>query len=431
VVGGGIAGLSAATALADHGCPVEVVEREESPGGNLTWLPRSLEGREPGELLKSILAEVEKHPQIQVHTSSRVVESSGRVGRFRTVILNEEGVRRTVEHGVTILATGGREADPEGFGRGETEKVLTQREFERALAEGNLNPAGLGCVVMIQCAGTRTPSRNYCSRVCCPMAIRQALLLRERNPGLSVWVLYRDMMTPGFMEAGYARAREAGVRFIQYAPGRGPAVEAGSEGPAVTVWEPVLRREVRIPADLVILAGGVAPDLPGELAAAFGAGLDQDGFFQEADSKWRPVDSVREGVFACGLALSPCNVAGALASAGAAAERALRILSREVLPVDLRVARVRHAFCSRCEQCLDACPYEARYVDPEKEQVVVDEAACQGCGSCAAVCPNSATVLEGLDDRRMLESIDAAVEAGWIRSEPSGGAAQKRIGDMS
>ncbi|MCF8061024.1 MAG: FAD-dependent oxidoreductase, partial [Deltaproteobacteria bacterium] len=409
VVGGGIAGLYAALAIADHGYPVVVVEREEAPGGNLTWLPRTLEGREPAELLEGILADVEKHPQVQVHTSSEVVESTGRAGRFRTVLRNAEGVRRTVDHGVTILATGGREAEPDGFGRGEHGKVLTQRELEKALAGGDLDPAGLESVVMIQCAGTRTGSRNYCSRVCCPTSVRQALLLKERNPDVGVWVFYRDMMTPGFLEADYARAREAGVHFIQYTPERRPVVEAGAEKPGVIAWEPVLGRNVRIGADLVVLAGGVTPDLPAELARAFGARLDEDGFFQEADSKWRPVDGVREGVFACGLALSPRTVAESLASAGAAAERSLRILTRETLPVDLRVARVRQALCSRCEQCLDACPYEARYVDPEKGLVVVDAAVCQGCGSCAAVCPNSASVLEGLDDRRMLESIDAAL----------------------
>jgi heterodisulfide reductase subunit A len=430
VVGGGIAGLYAALAIADHGYPVEVVEREASPGGNLTWLPRTLEGREPDKLLEGILADVEKHPQVQVHTSSEVVASSGRAGRFRTVIQNAEGVRRTVEHGATVLATGGREAEPEGFARGEAEEVLTQRELEQALAGGGLDPAGLESVVMIQCAGTRSGSRNYCSRVCCPTAVRQALLLRERNPELSVWVLYRDMMTPGFLEADYARAREAGVHFIRYDPERRPVVEAGEGRAAVTVWEPVLEREVRIPADLVVLAGGVAPELPAELAAAFGAGLDEDGFFLEADGKWRPVDAVREGVFACGLALAPRTVAESVASAGAAAERALRILTRETLPVALRVARVRQALCSRCEQCLDACPYEARFVDPEKGLVVVDQAACQGCGSCAAVCPNSATVLEGLDDRRILESIDAALEAGWGKPEPFGSAAERRTTDI-
>ncbi len=414
IVGGGIAGLYAALALADHGYSAEVVEREEAPGGNLTWLPRTLEGRTPSELLEDVLAKVNKHPQIQVHTSSEVVASKGRVGRFKTVIQNAEGTRRTVEHGVVILATGGGEAEPDGFGWGESGQVMTQKDLEQALSAGDLDPAGLESVVMIQCAGSRIASRNYCSRVCCPTSIRQALLFKEKNPSVSVWILYRDMMTPGFLEAEYTRAREAGIHFIQYTPERKPVVDTEGDGVVVTAREPVLERDIRIRADLVVLAGGVQPRLPAKLARAFGARLDEDGFFQEAESKWRPVDGLREGVFACGMALSPRTVDESLASAGAAAERALRILSREKLIAGLRVARVRHALCSRCEQCVEACPYEARYVDSEKDLVVVDVAACQGCGSCATVCPNSATVLEGLDDRQMLESIDAALEGGWV-----------------
>lgn len=412
VVGGGIAGLHAALALADHGFPVEVVEREETLGGNLSWLSRTLEGNEPAELLEEVLARVEKHQMIHVHTSSEVLEATGRVGRFRTVIRLADKSRRTVEHAVVILATGGGEANPQGYGYGESDRVLSQKELEMSMVRGELDFATIGSVVMIQCAGTRTGARNYCSRICCPTAIRQALLLKERNPEISVWVLYRDMMTPGFVEADYTRAREAGVRFIQYTPERRPEVEAAPNGAMVTVLEPVLERDVRIRADLVILAGGVAPQPPVEPAGAFGARLDEHGFFEEADSKWRPVDGMREGVFACGLALSPLTVAESVASAGAAAERALRILEREKLPGAFVVARVRHALCSRCLQCLEACSFDARYLDPEKGVVVVDEAVCQGCGNCAAVCPNSATVLEGLDDRRMLDSIDAALEAG-------------------
>ncbi len=414
VVGGGIAGLHAALALADHGFPVEVVERAEVLGGNLSWLPRTLEGDEPAGFLEEVLAKVEKHSLIHVHTSSEIVEATGRVGRFRTAIRLADNTQRTVDHAVVILATGGGEANPEGYGYGESDRILSQKELEMSLARGDLDPSSLESVVMIQCAGTRIGARNYCSRICCPTAIRQALFLKEKNPEVSVWVLYRDMMTPGFVEAGYTRARQAGVHFIRYTPERRPDVQMGPDRVVVTTLEPVLDRNVRISADLVVLAGGVAPQLSVEPAGAFGVRLDEYGFFEEADGKWRPVDGLREGVFACGIALSPRTVAESVVSAGAAAERALRILARETLIASSPVARVRHALCSRCEQCLEACPFDARYLDPEKGLVVVDEAACQGCGNCAAVCPNGATVLEGLDDRRMLDSIDAALEAGLV-----------------
>jgi heterodisulfide reductase subunit A len=302
---------------------------------------------------------------------------------------------------------------PEAFSYGMGPAVCTQKELEEALEKGTVDPRSMGSVVMIQCAGTREEPHNYCSRVCCPTAVKQALFLKEANPEIEIRILARDIMTPGFMEAATNRAREAGVSFIHYDVERKPSVEPGEKGATVSGWEPVLKREFQIEADLVVLAGGVEPALPGELAAAFGAERDRDGFFKEADSKWRPVDSIKEGVFACGLALSPRNITDSIASAQAASERALRILSRERIPVDRLCARVRHALCSLCEQCLEACPYGARFLDSEEKKIQVNPVMCQGCGACAAVCPNSASVLDGLDDSFMLESIDEALDAVW------------------
>jgi heterodisulfide reductase subunit A len=146
------------------------------------------------------------------------------------------------------------------------------------------------------------------------------------------------------------------------------------------------------------------------LAEAYGVRLDADGFFQEADSKWRPVDSLKEGVFACGLALSPRSIPESIATAEAAAQRALRILGRERLATGKVVAGVRHSLCSLCEQCIDACPYGARTLGADLDQVLVNPAMCQGCGTCAAVCPNNASFLQGYPARQMLAMIDAAVE---------------------
>ena len=159
----------------------------------------------------------------------------------------------------------------------------------------------------------------------------------------------------------------------------------------------------------MVLATGVVPNLPEDLAEAFGAEVDQDGFFQEAESKWRPVDSLKEGVFACGLAHSPRSIAESIATADAAAQRALRILSRESLPAGKVVARVRHSLCSLCERCIDACEYEARTLDLDLEKVLVNPVMCQGCGSCAAICPNGASVVEGFHKQQMLDIIDAAL----------------------
>ena len=159
----------------------------------------------------------------------------------------------------------------------------------------------------------------------------------------------------------------------------------------------------------MVLATGLVSNLTEDLAQNFGASLDQDGFFQEAESKWRPVDALKEGVFACGLTHSPRNIAETIATAEAAAERALRIICHEHLPAGKILAQVHHSLCSLCERCIDVCPYGARSIDYENEKVQINPLMCQGCGACAAACPNSASILEGFLEQQMFEMIDAAV----------------------
>jgi heterodisulfide reductase subunit A len=239
--------------------------------------------------------------------------------------------------------------------------------------------------------------------------LKHALDLKEKNPEIAVYILYRDMMAYGFTEAYYTRARKAGVIFIQYEVDKRPRVQSDKESLEVAVFEPILGRPLQIQADLVVLATGVVPILPQDLSQNYGVSLDQDGFFQEAESKWRPVDSLKEGVFACGLAHSPRNIAESIATAEAAAERALRILARDRLQSGKVVATVHHSLCSLCERCIDACPYGARSLDFDRENILVNPVMCQGCGSCAAICPNSASVLQGFQEQQMLAVIDAAI----------------------
>jgi len=409
VVGGGIAGMTAALAIADHGFEVDLVEQNDQLGGNLNWLERTLDGHHPQELLKETSISVTKHPRIQVHTQSRVVHCTGEVGNFHTTLAEAQNAGQSLEHAVTILATGGTEAPTSAYGYGTSPAIMTQKELEEQLSDHRIDPGQLESVVMIQCVDSREEPRNYCSRICCTSALKHALHLKEMNPELQIYILYRDMMAYGFHEAFFTRARRANVIFIPYQVTAKPQVEADQNNVTVSVSDPVIKRQLQIKADLLVLATGVIPHLPPGLAETYGATVDPDGFFQEADSKWRPVDSIKEGIFACGLAHSPRNIAESIATAEAAAERALRILARERLPAGKVVASVHHSLCSLCEQCIAACPYGARSIDVDREQVLINPAMCQGCGSCAAVCPNGASVLEGFLEQQMLAMIDAAM----------------------
>jgi heterodisulfide reductase subunit A len=324
-------------------------------------------------------------------------------------IETDDGDVVTVEHGVTILATGGGEAVPESYGYGDSGRIMTQKELETKLAEAEIDASSLETVVMIQCVDCREEPRNYCSRVCCAGTLKHARRLKELNPNLAVYVLYRDMMSYGFTETYFTQARREGVIFIQYNEDDKPAVEIADNCISITAHEPILGQKVTIQADLLVLASGITPDLPAALADMYGATVDGDGFFSEADAKWRPVDALKEGVFACGLALAPGNIPESIASAKAAAGRALRILNHKTLPSGRTTAKVRAALCSACGQCVEICPYGARHLDEEAGTAVVNPVMCQGCGACATICPNGAAIVEGFTLGSMMAVIDAVV----------------------
>ena len=409
VVGGGIAGMTAALALADHGYPVTLVEMTEALGGLLRSLHNTIEGQSPQALLEETISRVEKHPKIQVYKKARLLDTQGRVGRFSSVVEMEDGHGETVEHGVTILATGGKEAKTDLYGYAQSPAVLTQHELEKGLNDGTLDPSSLTAVAMIQCVGSREEPRNYCSRICCTSALKNALYLKEQNPDIEVYIFYRDLMAYGFLETYYTQARKAGVIFIRYDVDAKPEVNVENGRPLISATDPILGREFTLRPDLLVLSTGILPNEVKNLAERLGLELNRDGFFQEAESKWRPVDCIKEGLFLCGIAHSPRSMTESIATAEAAAQRALRILSNERLAAGTISAEVRHSLCALCERCIAACPYGARWYDEEEEKIFVDELMCQGCGSCAAVCPNSASVLRGFRDEQVFRIIDAAL----------------------
>ena len=401
--------MSAALAIADHGFHVDLVEKSQELGGNLRELYRTIEGADPQDLLQKTLSRIEKHPQIEVHKGAAVKASRGHAGHFFTVIAKSDGNLSTLEHGITILATGGKEATTESYAYGKSEAVMTQHELEKKLHDGSLDPAKMTSVAMIQCVDSREEPRNYCSRLCCTSALKNALHLKEKNPELEVYILYRDMMSYGFLETYFTQARRKGVMFIPYEVNSKPKVEVESGRPILIVRDPILGRDIAVKPDVLALSTGIIPNEGPSLGRLFGVETNQDGFFLEAESKWRPVDFIKEGIFMAGLAHSPRSITESVATAQAAAQRALRILSSERLASGSLVADVHQSLCSVCERCVSACPYGARQVDEEEHRIEVDEIMCQGCGACAATCPNGAAVLKGSGDRQFLDVIDAAL----------------------
>jgi len=287
---------------------------------------------------------------------------------------------------------------------------MTQHELEEKLSKGVVDPARLRTVVMIQCVDSRVEGREYCSRICCASALKNALYLKERNPEIDIYLFYRDIMAYGFLEAYYTRARRAGGIFVQYDLMEKPRVSLENGRVSLAARDPVLNREIAVQPDLLVLSTGIVPSGQGKTAEVFGVEVDEDGFFQEAESKWRPVDFIKDGIFMCGIAHSPRSIAESIASAEAAAQRALTFLSKERVAGGSIVAEVRHSLCSLCERCIAVCPYGARRLDDDEDKIVVNELVCQGCGSCAAICPNSASVLRGHRDQQLFAVIEAALD---------------------
>jgi heterodisulfide reductase subunit A-like polyferredoxin len=437
VIGGGVAGMTAALNLADQGYEVVLVEREQRLGGLASTLTATGDGIDPRPLLSSMVTRVTDHPRIETLTSHVVLKSSGFVGNFRTVVASQsEPTQRLIEHGVTVVATGAQEYRGTAFGLGSDRRILTQLDLEEMLggaeAVGGKSPEPFDqpfqSVVMLQCVGpwdeTNSNAGFYCSRICCSVAAKNALRLKTLFPHTSVYVVYsRDIRTYGFLEKLYTEARQAGVVFVRCREGSRPRIDVG-KGLSVCVEDDILQQDLTLPADLLVLTEALVPAQGShDLADQLKFSCTLDGFFLEAHVKLQPVEFPSEGIYLAGSAHYPKLIDEVIAQAGAAAARASTILSREALEVGGIVAVADPAKCTGCLTCVRVCPFKAAYINPSLPGVggitgaaEISAAACRGCGLCAAECPAKAIQLQHFTDDQVLakqsslfESIDFAL----------------------
>ncbi len=415
VVGGGIAGMTAALSLAEQGFEVHLVEKEGELGGNLRKLQFTLSGDDPQELLRDTIEHVEASKKIHVHLNACVKEFSGYMGNYKTTLAgtNSQSEEKVIEHGAVIIATGAVERQTNEYMYGKSNRVITQKEFEAKLPDQaeSAKVASAQTIAMIQCVGSREQDMMYCSRVCCAQAIKNALKIKQLNSKTNVIIFYRDIRTYGFREEYYQKARQEGIIFVRYEPQNKPKVTSGQtpEDPLrIEADDPVLGQKLSLSADLVVLSAGMARGADNEqLAKMFKVPLDQDGFFLEAHIKLRPVDFATDGIYLCGLGHSPKFVSEAISQARAAAGRAATLLSQETVQAKGRTAEVKERLCAGCGLCVGVCPYDAREIDPEKKVASIIEVLCQGCGACAAICPNAATKQVGFAKEEVLAAIDS------------------------
>ncbi len=422
VVGGGVAGMTAALSLAEQGFKTYLLETKDRLGGHTLKMKKTWKGEDVQAFVQDMAAKVEKHPNIEVLMNAVIAKSMGFVGNFVTTV-KQNGASRELEHGVTILATGAHSLKPDEYLFGKSERVTRWHELEDLFSREPERLASAKSIAFIQCVGSREPERPYCSKICCTASVQQAVEFKTLNPDLDVYILYRDMRTFGQREELYRKARELGVLFIRYSLDEKPVVEQitvnGSEKLAITVRDHVLGRPIRITVDYLNLATAIITKEQEELAKFFKVPLNQDRFYLEAHMKLRPVDFATEGLFVCGLAHYPKPIEETIAQAQAAAARAGSILARQSVEVEPIVSVVDQEGCIGCGLCEASCPFGAiRLVEITGKGYRAENisASCKGCGICAAACPKMT-----IDMRHFREGqIMAAIHAAGRRTRQSG-----------
>jgi heterodisulfide reductase subunit A len=415
VLGGGVAGMNCALSIANQGHQVHLVEKSSELGGVARKIHFTSYGLDMQEYLRDLIAKVYKHPLIHVYHDATITEATGYVGNFVTSVRSDKGLTQ-IKHGAAVIAIGADLYKPSEYLYGQDERVLTQLELEERIAQQDEKITNASSLVMIQCVGCRNEERNYCSRICCSVSVKHALKLKEINPEMDIYILFRDMRTYGYNEDYYREASNKDVKFIRYEPDDKPEVEPGESEDGrpvlkVTVTDFVLGKKLVLDADVISLAAAVVPSAStNDVAGLFKVTLNPDGFFKEAHVKLRPVDFATDGVYVCGAAHYPKFLPETVNQSFGAAGRALTLLSRDVVVASGAVCDVDESKCVSCGACITACTYGAIdfYETAMGRKARVNPVLCKGDGVCNAKCPTNAIQLKHFTDEEIISEIDVA-----------------------
>ncbi|MGC8657685.1 MAG: CoB--CoM heterodisulfide reductase iron-sulfur subunit A family protein [Desulfomonilaceae bacterium] len=404
VIGGGVAGMSAALALANMGYEVDLVEKKDKLGGLLNELNMILPSYEPpSNLVDNLVSRLKANPKVTVHTESLVTKTEGYVGNYVATI-KEKDSESKVKCGVVIVAIGAQALKPEGMYNYDGAKVITHLDLEARLKNGPLEAKNIG---IIQCVGSRCKERTYCSRICCMTAVKNAILIKETSPQTKITVFYRDMQMYGVEnEELFRKSKKLGVRFVTYDPSRPPTFD----GQAVSVYHLRMGRDMVTPVDLLVLSTPlVAQDDAPEISTMLKVPVNENGFFLEGHVKLKPLDFATDGVYLCGNARFPSTIREAISQGLGAASRAAGVLSKEALFTSGIVADINPDTCCGCLGCLQVCPYGAINFIENRGVCQVNKVLCKGCGGCAATCPSGSARLDGFSNQQIYAQIEQAM----------------------
>jgi heterodisulfide reductase subunit A len=410
VVGGGLAGMTSALNLADQGYEVHLVERGDRLGGQAGKLYRTWRDEDIQPYIEGLIKRTKEHPSVHGYLKSTVNAVSGFVGNFRSTVIDGEGNEQEVEHGATILATGGEAYQPAEYLYNKDPNVYLALELDQDMFDDPDKFRDVNTAVFIQCVGSREAARPYCSKVCCTHSIHSALTLKGLNPDMDVYILYRDIRTYGGREDIYREARSVGIAFVRYTVEEKPHVERKNGRLRVKVKDQVLQCDVELEADILTLASAIIPSGGNEaLSKLYKVSTNQEGFLLEAHVKLRPVDFATDGVFMAGLAHYPKPIEETIAQAQAAGARAGALLSQDSLVTAGVIAQVNEEACRGCSLCVALCPFEALEIVETRNgrKVHVIDVACKGCGVCAATCYRHAININAFTDEQMESQVKA------------------------
>jgi heterodisulfide reductase subunit A len=409
IVGAGPAGLSAACTLARLGFKVHLLERGSNPGGMLNLISHVYPSDEKAqEKIRLFVDEVEKNPLIHFYPKVKIHSITGFTGDFKVQVSSSAGDER-LRVGAVILASGARVWLPHGLYRyGKMKNVITQMELERQFIKG---PREIKTAVFIQCVGARNSERPYCATMCCPSSLKNAVRIKEENPDARVFILHRDIMTPGsVLEAYYRNALAKGVQFIRFEETNPPEMLGNEHVEGVEVFDSISGMKRKFDCDLVVLSTPLIPNDDNiKLAGMLGLQIDRYGFFSET-YPLHPLETRMDGVFICGSARWPVSSDNAIMQGQGAAVKAASLLGMETISA-LSLSRVPgdkfgHASvnaekCTGCGNCVAVCPFAACRLQKMGRKSIsrVNKLRCKACGNCVSVCPNGTVQLPEHDYR--------------------------------
>jgi len=407
IIGGGLAGMMGALSLADQGYHTYLIEKSDVLGGQARNIHQTWRGEDVQQHLNRIVDEIGSNPKIEVYLNTELKQVEGSVGNFKSTI-QTHGTDKLLEHGIAIIATGASELKPDQHLYGQDPRVLTSLELDRKLIDRDGSLKSIRSAAFIQCVGSRNEERPYCSKVCCTHSVMNAIKLKEMNPEMNVFIIYRDMRTYALREDLYREAGAKGIHFIRYDDQKELRVTRDGKDLQVHFTSHVLNREIEIRPELLVLATAIVPPQVNPVANLFKVPVNGDGFFVEAHVKLRPIDFATDGVFVCGLAHAPKPIDESIAHGLGASARAATVLSQEVLRVGGVVAVVEGERCAACLTCVRVCPYNVPVINA-KGEAEIDPAKCKGCGGCVAECPAKAIELMHFQSHQLEEKCQALI----------------------